>query len=102
MKNILEAAEMWFLKIMPRVPWIAKKINLAEMEMVGTSRELMTTRRCRQFCHLGHTLKGISFEKYRLLGARGRQRFKYMDRIRTLVGSRTASEVVRLTENRGR
>ena len=45
MKNIFEAVEMSILRRMFRVPWIARRTNLALFEMAGTSRQLMTTTR---------------------------------------------------------
>ena len=39
MKEKLKAVEMWFLRRKLRVSWIARRrINLAVMEMAGTSR----------------------------------------------------------------
>ena len=92
----------------PRVPWIVRTNDLTILEMAGTSRQLVTTIRRWQLGHLGHTLIGTIFEKVCLLGvveyirARGKQNLKYMDGIKTLVGCRTAGEVVRLAEVRGR
>ena len=88
----LEAVERWFLRRMLRVPWTARRTNQEVLQMAGTSRQLMGTIRRRQLGHLGHTLRGTTLEKDCLLGvvegtrARGRQRLKYMDGIKTLVG----------------
>ena len=55
---------------------------------------------------MGHVLRGESLEKQCLMGmiegsrARGRQRIKYLDGIKTLVGVRNVGEVVRLAEDR--
>ena len=74
--------------------------------MAGTSRMLLSTIRKRQLKCLGHVLRGRSLEKDCLLGmvegtrARGRQRIKYMDAMKTLVGQRCIGAVVRLAENR--
>ena len=57
--------------------------------------------------YVGHVLRGESLEKQCLMGmiegsrARGRQRIKYLDGIKTLVGVRNVGEVVRLAEDRG-
>ena len=65
----------------------------------------MVIRR-RQIGFLGHILRGSGLERECLLGmiegrrARGRQRLKYMDSIKELVGCGSMSEVMRLVEDR--
>ena len=106
MHNRLEATEMYFIRRMLRVPWTARRTNVEVMEMAGTSRQLISTIRQRQLRYLGHVLRGSNLEKDCLLGtiegtrARGRQRIKYMDGIKTLVGCNNIGEVIRLAENR--
>ena len=106
MQKRLESAEMWSMKRMWRVPWTARKTNLEVLRMAGTSRMLLSTIRKRQLKYLGHVLRGRSLEKDCLLGmvegtrARGRQRIKYMDVMKTLVGQRCIGDVVRLAEDR--
>ena len=106
MQKRLEAAEMWFMRRMWRVAWTARRTNLEVLRMAGTSRMLLSTIRKRQLKYLGHVLRGRSLEKDCLLGmvegtrARGRQRIKYMDAMKTLVGQRCIGAVVRLAENR--
>ena len=62
----------------------------------------MTVIRRRQIGFTGNILRGSSLEKECLLGmifgrrARGRQRLKYMDSIKELVGCGSMSEVVRI------
>ena len=48
MKRKLEAAEMWFLRRMWRVPWTARRTNVEVLQMANTSRTLLTTIRRRQ------------------------------------------------------
>ena len=106
MSRRLEATEMWFLRRMMRVPWTARRTNQAVLEMAGTSRRLLSKIRKRQLRYVGHVLRGDSMEKVCLMGmiegnrARGRQRIKYLDGIKTLVGVRNVGEVVRLAEDR--
>ena len=94
-KNIidkLEAAEMWFLRRMFRIPWTARETNEAILNRAGTGRSLIKTIRRRQLKFLGHTLRSEGLEKCCLLGrvegrrARGRQRTKYMDSIVQFLG----------------
>ena len=58
MKKRLEAAEMWFIRRMMRVPWEARRTNQEVLQMAGTTRELMTTVRRRQLGFIGHVLRG--------------------------------------------
>ena len=88
MRKRLEAAEMWFLRRMLRIPWTARRTNVEVLQMARTKRELMATIRKRQLGFLGHLLRGAGIEKDCLLGmiegtrARGRQRRKFMDGIK--------------------
>ena len=106
MQKRLEATEMWFIRRMLRVPWTARVTNTNVMQRAGTSRKLVTTIRQRQLRYLGHVLRGRTLEKDCLLGAiegtraRGRQRIKFMDGIKTLVGCSGIGEVIRLAQNR--
>ena len=106
MKKKLKAAEMWFLRRMWRVPWTARRTNQEVLEMANTSRSLITIMRKRQLKYIGHVLRGQSLEKDCLLGmvegsrARGRQRMKYMDGLKTLLGCESIEKVARLAEGR--
>ena len=105
MRRRLEAAEMWFLRRMLRIPWTARRTNEEVLGRAGTERVLMTTMRRRQ---LGHAIRADGLKKSLLLGyiegrrVKGRQRLKYMDGIVEVIGCSTAADVVRLTEDRGR
>ena len=106
MRRRLEAAELWFIRRMLRVPWTARRTNEEVLQMAGVKRELMTQIRKRQFGFLGHVLRGRGLERDCLLGmvegrrARGRQRIKYMDGIRELIGCGRTEEVLRYAEDR--
>ena len=83
LKKRLEAAEMWFLRRMLRVPWTARMTNERVLELAGVGRELLRVVRTRQLRFLGHLLRRNGLEKEALLGriegtrARGRPRIKY-------------------------
>ena len=106
MQKRLEAAEMWLLRRMMRIPWTARRTNQEVLQMAGTSRMLITVIRQRQLRYLGHVLRSDTMEKDCLLGmiegrrARGRQRNKYMDGVKALVGCREIGEVLRLAQDR--
>ena len=106
MKKRLEAAEMWFIRRMMRVPWVERRTNEEVLRRAGVTRELMTVVKRRQLGYLGHVLRGDGMERDSLLGmiegkrAPGRQRKKYMDGIKELLGREKIEEVVELAGNR--
>ena len=74
--------------------------------MAGVEREMMNFIRKRQLGFLGHILRGSGMERNCLLGmiegrrARGRQRQKYMDKMKELLRCERMDEMLRLAENR--
>ena len=88
-----------------RIPWTARRTSDEVLQMVRGCRELLTVIR-RQIGFIEHILKGSGLERECLLGmiegrrARGRQRMKYMDSIKELLGCGNISKVLRLAENR--
>ena len=108
MRKKLEAAEMWLLRRMMRVPWTARRTNQEVLQMAGVTRTLMTTIRQRQLRYIGHVMRGRDLGKDCLLGmiegtrARGRQRMKYMDGLKALVGCDGIGEMIRMAEDRAR
>ena len=108
MQKRLEAAEVWFLRRMMRVPWTARRTNQHVLHMARTKRSLMTTIRQRQLGYLGHVLRSRSLAKDCLLGtiegtrARGRQRMKFMDGMKAVAGCGSVAEITRMAEDRTR
>ena len=106
MQKRLEAAEMFFYRRMLRIPWTARRTNEEVLQMAGVEREMMNFIRKRQLGFLGHILRGSGMERNCLLGmiegrrARGRQRQKYMDKMKELLRCERIDEVLRLAENR--
>ena len=88
------------------MPWTARRTNREVLEWANTSRKLVTTIRQRQLKYIGHVLRGSSLERDCLLGmvegtrARGRQRAKYLDGIKTLLGCSNVGEVLLLAGRR--
>ena len=85
MEEKIEAAEMWFLRRMLRVPWTARISNEEVMRRVDVERNLLKTLRRTQLRFMGHIMRTDGLEKDCLLGrvegrrSRGRQRVKYLD-----------------------
>ena len=92
MRRRLEAAEMWCIRRMMRIPWTARRTNEEVLQMARGCRELLTVIRRRRIGFIGHILRGSVSERECLLGmlegrrARERQRMKYMDSIAMLLG----------------
>ena len=63
MRRRLEAAELWFIRRMLRVPWTARRTNEEVLQMAGVKKELKTQIRKRQFGFLGHVLRGRELER---------------------------------------
>ena len=106
MRKRLEAVEIWFYRRMLRIPWTARRTNQEVLQRVGVGRELMTVIMKRQVGFLGHLLRGKGMESECLLGmvqgrrARGRQRRKYMDGIKEVIGCERMDEILRRAEDR--
>ncbi|GFN88709.1 hypothetical protein PoB_001521500 [Plakobranchus ocellatus] len=84
-QNKLEATDMWFLRRMPRIPWIAKKTNERVLNEANKRRSLVRTIRKRQATFLGHVMRRGKLEYLVITGkfegkrSRGRKREKIMD-----------------------
>ena len=83
----LEAAEMWMLRRMLRIPWTARKTNEQVLQQAETERQLMKQIKKRQLNFLGHVTRKHKVEHLSLTGkiegkrARGRQRQTYIDQV---------------------
>ena len=107
MKDRLEAAEMWILRRMLRIPWTARMTNTEVRERAGVKKEIIATIRTRQLSFLGHILREDKLEKLALQGkiegrrARGRQRMKYIDSLLKDINSVNGMrDLMRLAEDR--
>ena len=74
----LEATEMWFLRRMLRVPWMAKRTNTDVLEKAQEKRCLLTKIRKRQSTFIGHIMRRGKIENIittgKLNGEKGRGR----------------------------
>lgn len=107
MEKRLEAAEMWFLRRMLRIPWTARVTNEEVMRRAGVERRLLKTIRKKQLNFIGHIMRADGLERNCLLGrvegtrSRGRQRIKYMDALLEQLGDgRRVVDLVRLADDR--
>ena len=74
MRKRPESMEKWFLRIMLRVPWTARRTNMEVFQMGRTKRELNVTIKKRQLRLRGYTLRRERNEKDCLLGVIERTR----------------------------
>ncbi|GFO38911.1 endonuclease-reverse transcriptase [Plakobranchus ocellatus] len=58
----LEATEMWFLRRMLRIPWIAKKTNERVLNEANKRRSLVRTIQKCQAIFLGHLMRREKLE----------------------------------------
>ena len=63
MRRRLEAAKMWFMKRMMRIPWTTRRTNEEMLQMTRGCRELLTVIRRKQIGFIGHILKGSGLER---------------------------------------
>ena len=107
LKKRLDAAEMWFLRRMLRVPWTARMSNERVLERAGVGRQLLGVVRTRQLRFLGHVLRGNELEKEVLLGriegrrGRGRPRMRYTTSLlEDVPGNRRFVDLVEMARDR--
>ncbi len=76
----IEAAEMWLLRKMMRIPWTVKMTNVQVLRLANTKRYLLRNIRKRQLQFVGHICRKRDLEHLALTGklegkkSRGRQR----------------------------
>jgi len=113
MENKLEAAEMWFLRKMQRIPWTDRVTNEEVLKRAGTKRTLLSTIRRRQLEFLGDVVRKEGLENLVLTGKiegnrdRGRQRKTFLGSLREQVANKwrtdiRSSEILHLARERGR
>ena len=107
-ENRLNAAEMWFLRRILRIPWTDRVSNDNVLARAGVQRELMKTVRKRQMSFLGHIYRKNDLEKAVLAGKicgrrdRGRQRITYLQSLNNAAtgGSMSKTDFLRVAERR--
>ena len=108
LEDNIKAAEMWFLRRIMKISYLDRVTNEEVLRRAGVERELLANITKRQFQFLGHIIRKGTIECISLQGridgkrARGRQRTKYMDRIKALCGAIQIGEVFNSARNRNR
>ena len=103
-----EAAEMWFLRRMLRIQWVEKVSNENVLEKGRTKRELLNNTMGRQLRFIGYVLREGGIEKRVVEGeltekkARGRQRQKMFDNMKTRLEIKTVKDLVQVAKDRER
>ena len=107
LRRKLDAAEMWFIRRMLRIPWTDKVTNEEMLRRAGLKRALMTSIQMRQLQLLCRILRAQGMESECLLAkingkrAKGRQWKKCMDCvIESFSGQYIVAELVHLSKDR--
>ena len=103
----LEAVEMWFLRRMMKISWMAKKSNDTVLKEAHTSRALVNKIRTRQTTFFGHVMRREKLEHLITTGmmegkrSRGKQREKMTDGLVKWLGAGKVVEILKATRDRG-
>jgi hypothetical protein len=102
----LEAAEMWFLRRMMKVPWTVKVSNKIILQMANETRTLIRDIRKRLSNFFGHIIRKEQIEHTVITGKiserrdRGRQREKILDGLARCLGERSITEMINKARDR--
>jgi ribosomal 50S subunit-associated protein YjgA (DUF615 family) len=102
----LEATEMWFWRIMLKVPSTDKITNEDILKQVNEKRKTIKELRKKQSRFIGNILRKGKLENIvttcKIMGRkdRGRQREKILDRLTKLHGRKTTTVLIACTRNR--
>ena len=102
----LEAVEMWFLRRMMKISWMAKKSNDTVLKEAHTSRALVNKIRTRQTTFFGHVMRREKLEHLITTGmmegkrSRGKQREKMTDGLANWLGAGKVVEILKASRDR--
>ena len=88
----LEAAEMWFLRRILKIPWTERISNQEVLRIAGTTPELLKLIKSRQMSFVGHIIREGKVEHLILTGkipgkrSRGRPRMMFLDNFTRWLG----------------
>ena len=103
----LEAVDMWFMRRMMKISWMAKKSNDTVLKEARTSRALVNKIRTRQTTFFGHVMRREKLEHLITTGmmkgkrSRGKQREKMTDGLVNWLGTGKVVEILKATRDRG-
>ena len=103
----LETVEMWFLRRMMKISWMAKKSNDTVLKEAHTSRALVNKIWTRQTTLFGHVMRREKLEHLITTGmmegkrSRGKQLEKMTDGLVKWLGAGKVVEILKATRDRG-
>ena len=90
---------------MQRISYVTRKTNVEILQQTGQKRELLKNVMNRQLQFFGHVMRKQKLEHVVICGkirgkrARGRQRLKFMDQLKDVLGGST-EEILRAVNDR--
>ena len=106
LRRAISTVEMWCLCRMQRLSYVARKTNEEILQQTGLKRELLKNVMNRQLQFSGRVMRKQKHEHALICGkiqgkrARGRQRLKFMDQLKDVLGGST-EEILRAVNDRG-
>ena len=106
LRRAINAFEMWCLRRMQRISYVNRKTNEEILQQTGQKRELLKNVMNRQLQFFWHVMRKQKLEQVVICGkirgkrARGRQRLKFMDQLKDVLGEST-EEILRAVNDRG-
>ena len=103
----LEAVEMWFLRRIIKISWMAKKSNDTVLKEAHTSRALVNKIRTRQTTFFGHVMRREKLEHLITTGmmdgkgSRGKQRETITNGLVNWLGAGKVVEILKAARDRG-
>ena len=95
LKRAINAFEMWCLRRMQRISYVTRKTNKEILQQTGQKRELLKNGMNRQLQFFGQVMRKQKLEHVVICGkirgkrGRGRQRLKFMDQLKDVLGGST-------------
>ena len=105
LRRAINAFEMWCLCRMQRISYVTRKTNEEILQQTEQKRELLKNVMKGQLQFFGHVMRKQKLEHVVICGkirgkrARGRQRLKFMDQLKDVLGGST-EEILRAVNDR--
>ena len=100
LRRAINTSEMWCLRKMQRISYVTRKTNEEILQQTEQKRELLNDVMNRQLQFFGNVMRKQKLEHVIICGktrgkrARGRQRLKFMDQLKDVLGGST-EEILR-------